>query len=171
MRLISVFVLSLLASCTLKETPPPVEYNGPLSEMQDVDMLYSEKDRVKVKMLAHRILQYKSGDKEFPDGIYLEFFNEKGIMTSTLKANQAYYFKEEDQWRGRGNVIVKNIAKQQQLNTEELFWKESKHKIFTDKFVTIRLENEVIYGTGLDAAQDMSTYTIHKPEGIFEIKD
>jgi hypothetical protein len=44
-------------------------------------------------------------------------------------------------------------------------------KIFTEKFVTIKLESEVIYGTGLDALQDLSSYTIKKPEGDFEIKD
>lgn len=134
-------------------------------------MLYSEKDRIRVKMIASKILEFKNGDKEFPEGLYLEFYNPVGIMTSTLKANHAFYFKEEDQWRGRGKVEVKNIEKNQQLNTEELFWKETTRKIFTDKFVTIKMENEVIYGTGLDAVQDLSNYTIRKPEGIFEIKD
>jgi LPS export ABC transporter protein LptC len=148
-----------------------VEYTGPLSEMENVNMLYSERDRIKVKMMALKILEFKNGDKEFPDGLYLEFFNDAGIMTSTLKANHAFYFKEEDKWRGRGNVEVKNIEKHQELNTEELFWKEPTHKIFTDKFVTIKMDNEVIYGTGLDAMQDLSNYTIRKPKGVVEIKD
>ena len=64
-----------------------------------------------------------------------------------------------------------NLEKNQQLHTEELFWAPATRKIFTGKFVTIKLEREVIYGTGLDAAQDLSTYTIKKPEGDFEIKD
>jgi hypothetical protein len=37
--------------------------------------------------------------------------------------------------------------------------------------VTIRLQNEVLYGEGLEAKQDMSTYTILNPQGEFEIKD
>ncbi len=64
-----------------------------------------------------------------------------------------------------------NIEKQQQLNTEELFWRQDDKKINTEKFVTIKLANEVIYGTGLDAAQDLSTYVIKKVEGEFEVKD
>ena len=170
-RILFAAFVYLLLGCRQKEATVPIEYNGPLSEMEDVSMLYSEKDRVRVKMLAAKILEFKNGDKEFPEGLYLEFYNQAGIMTSTLKANHAFYFKEEDQWRGRGKVEVKNIEKNQQLNTEELFWKETTRKIFTDKFVTIKLENEVIYGTGLDATQDLSYYTIRKPEGIFEIKD
>jgi LPS export ABC transporter protein LptC len=160
-----------LLGCRQKETPAPVEYTGPLREAVDVDMLYSEKDRLKVKMLAKRILEFKNGDQEFPEGLYLEFYNEAGIMTSTLKANHAFYFKEQGQWRARGKVEVKNLEKKQQLNTEELFWKPDTRKIFTEKFVTIKLENEILYGTGLDATQDLSVYTIKKPEGEFEIKD
>ncbi len=166
-----VFLILLQLGCQTKEATAPVEYSGPLSEMENVDMLYSERDRIKVKMVASKILEFKNGDKEFPAGLYLEFYNEEGILTSTLKANHAFYFKEDDKWRGRGKVEVKNLEKHQQLSTEELFWKESTHKIFTEKFVTIKLESEIIYGTGLDAAQDLSSYVIHKPEGIFEIKD
>ncbi len=170
-RLLFFFSLLTLAGCKPKEASEPVEYVGPLREAFDIDMLYSEKDRIKVKMKTKRILEFKNGDQEFPDGIYLEFYDEFGIMTSSLKANQAYYFKKENQWRGRGKVEVKNVQKKQQLNTEELFWNPITKKIFTEKFVTIKMETEVIYGTGLDAAQDLSTYTIKKPEGDFEIKD
>ncbi|HRI78111.1 MAG TPA: LPS export ABC transporter periplasmic protein LptC [Cyclobacteriaceae bacterium] len=169
---ISILIsLIALAGCHQSEAPPPVEYTGPLREAADVSLLYSEKDRIKVKMKAKKILEFKNGDQEFPDGLYLEFYNEKGAMTSTLKANQAYFFKEENKWRGRGNVEVRNIEKQQELNSEELFWKPDTKKIFTDKFVTIKLESEVIYGVGLDAAQDLSYYTIKDPKGEILIKD
>jgi LPS export ABC transporter protein LptC len=168
-----IFIIAclLITGCKPKEQAAIVEYTGPLSESENVDILYFEKDHIKVKMKSRKILEFKNGDREFPDGIYLEFFDELGIMTSTLKANQAYYFKETNQWRGRGKVEVRNLEKKQQLNTEELFWKPDTKKIFTEKFVTIKLENEVLYGTGLDAAQDLSQYTIKKPQGEFEIKD
>ena len=165
------FLLLLLTGCKAKVASEPVEYTGALQEATDVDMLYSEKDRIKVKMKAKRILEFKNGDREFPDGLYIEFFDENGKLTSSLKANNAFYFKSKNQWRGRGKVEVKNMEKNQQLNTEELFWMPQTKKIFTEKFVTIKLETEVIYGTGLDALQDLSTYTIKKPEGDFVIKD
>jgi LPS export ABC transporter protein LptC len=169
-RLYAVFLL-LLPACTTKQTGEPVEYRGPLREATTVDMLYAEKDRIKVKLVAKRILEFKNGDQEFPEGLYLEFYDENGNLTSTLKANHAFRFKKDNLWRGRGKVEVKNIEKKQELNTEELFWNPMTKKIYTDKFVTIRLESEVIYGTGLDALQDLSSYTIRKPEGDFEIKD
>jgi LPS export ABC transporter protein LptC len=101
----------------------------------------------------------------------MEFYDEFGKISSTLKANKAYYFKKEDQWRGQGNVEVKNIQKNEQLNSEELFWKPKEEKIFTEKFVTIRMQSDVIYGEGLDAKQDLSSYKILKPTGSLEIDE
>lgn len=168
--LFSVFLLWQV-SCSTKQVSEPVEYRGPLREAIDVEMLHAEKDHIKVKMIAKRILEFKDGNREFPDGVYIEFYDINGKITSSLKANNAYYFKKDDLWRGLGNVEVRNFEKNQQLNTEELFWRPLAKKIFTDKFVTIKLESEVIYGTGLDALQDLSSYTIKNPEGDFVIKD
>jgi LPS export ABC transporter protein LptC len=164
-------VVLLVLSCGIKETPKPVIYDGPLMEGEDVDMLYTEKDLIKVKMKAKKVNDLQNGDREFPEGIYLEFFDETGKITSTLVANQAYYFKQEDKWRGRGKVEVKNIEKNQQLNTEELFWKPETKKIFTEKFVTIRTDSEILYGTGLDATENLSIYTITNPEGEINVKE
>ncbi len=122
-------------------------------------------------MIAAKVFEFENGDREFPEGIYLEFFDESGKLKSTLRANHAHYFKNEQQWRARGKVEVKNIEKDEQLNTEELFWKPSEEKIFTDKFVTIRERKDVIYGRGMEAKQDMSDWMIKKPEGEFLIEE
>ncbi len=166
---IMVSIFLLLFSCTPQETTQPVEYHGPLKEAENVEMFYAELDIIKVKMIAQKYFEFENGDREFPEGIYLEFFDETGKITSTLRANTAYYFSEEDKWRGRGKVEIVNIKKKEQLNTEELFWKQDTKRIFTEKFVTIKLETEVIFGTGLEAAQDLSDYTIKNPEGEFEV--
>jgi len=168
--IIATVALNLL-SCDTTQTSQPVEYTGPLKEAEDVEMYYTEKDLIKIKMIAQKVFEFENGDREFPEGIYLEFYNETGTLTSTLRANSAYYFSEEDKWRGRGDVEIINLEKKEQLNTEELFWKQDTKRIFTEKFVTIKLAAEVIYGTGLEAAQDLSDYTIKNPQGEFDMVD
>jgi LPS export ABC transporter protein LptC len=175
-KYVSLVVLLAMAlalfNCETEKKKQIAVYNGSLREFENVDMTYSEKDAVKVKMQAKKIIELQNGDREFPDGLYMEFFDVvTGEKTSTLKANNAYYFKEEDQWRGRGKVEVKNIQKHQELTTEELFWKPATKKIFTDKFVTIREIDRVIYGTGLETDQNLTNYTITKPEGEFDVEE
>jgi LPS export ABC transporter protein LptC len=167
----TVLLFSVLTSCDQSELKEPVEYEGPLRVVENVETFYSEKEIVKVKLKADVLHELKNGDREFPKGIYVEFFDETGKLESTLRANHAYYFKTENQWRGQGKVQVKNIAKNEQLNTEELFWKHTDETIHTDKFVTIRQQEDVIYGEGLEAKQDMSEYTILKPQGEFAVEE
>jgi LPS export ABC transporter protein LptC len=166
-KIFVIGILLLTFGCTQKEHTVPVEYEGPLQEAQDIELLYTEKEQVKVKMTAPLLYEFKSGDREFPKGLYLEFFNEQGVLASTLKSNHAYYFKSENKWRAKGNVQVVNQEKNEHLNTEELFWFPAKEWISTESFVTIRLQSEVIYGEGLEAKQDMSTYRIIDPQGEF----
>jgi LPS export ABC transporter protein LptC len=161
----------LFQSCDLKEAAKPLSYNGPLREVDDVEMLYTEKDLLKIKLTGKKFLEYESGDREFPEGLYIEFYDEAGNIASIMKANHAYFFKAEYKWRGRGNVEVRNLASKEQLNTEELFWKPDTKRITSEKFVTIRQQGDIIYGTGLDAAQDLSDYTITRPTGDFEMKE
>jgi LPS export ABC transporter protein LptC len=170
-RLICVATVFFLVSCDRKENPKPVSYSGPMREGQNVTMLYTEKDVLKMKMIGKKVLEFENGDREFPEGLFLEFYDEQGKLTSTLTANHAYFFTKEYQWRGRGNVEVKNLETLEQLNTEELYWKPDTKRIFTDKFVTIREVNDVMYGEGLDAAQDLSDYTLRTPIGEFEASE
>lgn len=165
------FLFLLIQGCTKSELAQPLEYDGPQSEAENVELFYSENQLIKVKLLADLVYEFEGGDREFPKGIYLEFFDEEGNLSSRLRANHAFYTKKENLWKATGKVEVENIVKKEQLNTEELFWTPTKKEIYTESFVTIRMAAEVIYGEGLEAKQDMSTYTIKKPQGEFTLAD
>ena len=168
-----LYILPLLFSlaCSKNELKEPLVYEGPLSEAENVEMFYSESEKVKVKMIAAIVYEYENGDREFPKGIYLEFYDEFEKLESTLRANEAYFFKKDNTWRGRGNVEVKNVTKKEQLNTEELFWSPKDKKIYTEKFLTIKQEDQVLSGEGLEAEQDLSRYKITNPTGEFDMKE
>lgn len=169
--LLTIFFALALKACQQVDQAKPVSYEGPISEATDVETLYTEQNVLKLKMTGKKVIEFQNGDREFPEGLFLEFYDENGNLTSTLKANHAYFFKQDYRWRGRGNVEVKNIVKQEQLNTEELFWKPDTKRIYTDKFVTLREQSDVMYGTGLDAAQDLSDYTIKNFSGEFDARE
>jgi len=169
---LTFIILSFLAiGCTQTDLKEPVEYTGPLREVENIELYNSEGEKVKSKLTADLVYEFANGDREFPKGVYIEMYNEFGGLQSTLRANYARYIKQEDHWRGQGKVEVKNIEKNEQLNTEELFWNPKTKKIFTSKFVTIKVQGDVIYGTGLDAMQDLSDYQITNPKGTIEVEE
>lgn len=168
------FFLALLAitsACQKAEQVVPKPYEGPIREGENIEMIHTDKEKITLKIKAKRISEFQNGDRQFPEGVFIEFFDEAGALSSTLSANTAFFYKAENKWLGQGKVEVKNLQKQEQLNTEELLWFPITKKITTDKFVTVRTGNEVLYGTGLIANQDMSDYVINKVEGEFAIED
>jgi LPS export ABC transporter protein LptC len=168
-----VFSALFFAACSGEELSMDkfVEYEGPLMETDSVHTLYSDSAVVRAKLVAAKQFQFESGDQEFPNGIYIEFYEVDGSISSTIKADKGYYTKEENLYTGVGNVVVRNIEKKEQLDTEELFWKPDEDRVFTDKFVTIQTEDELLMGDGLTSNQDFSSYRILKPRGDFSIDD
>ena len=166
-----LILAGFLVACQTTENKTPQVYEGPMREVNDLELFHSEDDRVKVRMKAARVYEFVSGDREFPKGIAMDFYDDFGKLESTLKADHAYFFKEENKWRGKGHVEVKNMKSNEQLNTEELFWKPSEEKITTDKFVTIRQQHDVIYGNGMEAKEDLSDYKIFEVTGTFQLEE
>jgi LPS export ABC transporter protein LptC len=162
----------ILSSCKdgLEQMSQMQVYDGPVMEGTDIETLYSDSARVRVKVLAKKQLQFESGDRTFPEGIYIEFFNEQGQQSSSLKANHAKYDKATDIYIATGDVIVKDLTDNKQLNSEELHWNKREKRVYTEKFVRIQTAEETLMGEGLTATQDFSSYKILKPTGVFSVK-
>lgn len=144
-------------------------YKGPVIEIEKVNSLYSDSARVKLRIIADRQLEFENGDREFPEGIFLEFFNEEGEINNTLRANYCYYDKKEDLYKAVGDVEIIAYENKQKLNTEELFWRPRDEKVFTEKFVRVESEGEILMGDGLEAKQDFSDYTVKNSRGTITL--
>ena len=173
MRLSIFLGLLLSAACSSenREVPAQPAYEGPMREVKDVNTLYSDSAIVKIRIIAPRQLYLLSGDEEYPEGVFLQFYDEEGNTTSIFRSDKAYYDVEEKHYQGIGNVVVRNLESGDELNTEELFWSPGDERVYTDKFVTINSEGEVHTGEGLIANQDFDNYQILKPTGTLTIED
>jgi LPS export ABC transporter protein LptC len=173
LRLFGCLLVLAGFSCRVATQNPDkqVKYTGPIMETANVQTLYSDSARIKIKLNAPLQQQFENGDGVYPKGIDLAFLDDNGKIETTLRANYGKYDKNTDSYHVRGNVVVKNIAKEETLNTEELRWDKQKQRIHTDKFVKIRTADEILTGTGLVANQDFSRYKILKPSGVFSVKE
>ena len=100
-----------------------------------------------------------------PDGFHITFYDETGNQNATLRADYAYFDKEKNLWKASGAVELINLKTSEKLNTEELFWDPPGERIYTEKFVRIESEDQILLGEGLTAAQDFSSYKLHKLTG------
>ncbi len=160
-------ILPFLSSCddTQDQLNELEVYEGAFHEVEGLNLWYSDSAIVILMVEAQRLLEFENGDREYPEGIYVEFYGKDKVTKSTLKADHAFYTKKTDLYRAVGNVKLVSLEKNQKLSTEELFWSAREKQVYTEKFVIIETEEDVLHGEGLTAAQDFSTYRILKPTG------
>jgi len=170
--LLVVVVLFPVVSCedTQEQLDDREVYEGAFHEVEGLELWYSDSAVVILMVQAEKLLEFENGDQEYPEGIYVEFYEEDTVRTSTLKADHAYYTKKTDLYHAVGNVKLVSFKKNQKLNTEELFWSSREKQVYTEKFVVIETEDDVLHGEGLTASQDFSTYRILKPTGELGIE-
>lgn len=168
------FILSvfIFASCeTQKADLSKMKiYDGPTLKAFNIELYYSDSAKLKVKMTAPLQLEYENGNQDFPKGIKVIFYDAEMKENTQITSNKAKYIKQENRYVAYSNVIVKNLKKNEQLNTEELNWTPINRKIYTDKFVTITTDDEILKGEGMTASQDFNTYQLKKPTGKFKVK-
>ncbi len=123
-------------------------------------MVQSDSAIHRSEVMASKQLEFLSGDIEFPEGIEIKFFTKEGQLETTMRADRGYFIKSQNLYRGEGNVKIQNLLKDQKLQTEEIFWDQPGRKIYTDKFVTIQERQTLFNGTGMEADDSFSDYTL-----------
>ncbi len=169
-----ILILSVLfISCEEnKEKIKQLEaYHGPLVMTDSATTLFSDSAVVVAKIFSPKMLEYEDGNREYPDGVILTFYDKKGEEYSSIKANRVLYRKEKDLYIGYGDVVVENLIKKEKLNTEELHWKQKEEEIYTDKKIRIETSEDILLGVGLEAKQDLSYYKILKPTGTLSLEE
>ena len=91
-------------------------------------------------------------------------------VEANIKADTAYFYNKEELWKLMGNVHIQNL-KGEQFDTELLYWDQKKGRVYSDRFIRIEQPDRIITGRGFESNQEMTIYTIHKPEGIFYVED
>lgn len=156
----------LLFSCRESVDPEVLQvYDGPINESTDIVMVRSDSAVIRSEIRAAKQLEFRNGNYEFPEGIEIKFFTVDGELETTMRADRGYFIKDENLYRGEGDVQVRNLIKDQSLKTEEIFWNQARQKIYTDKFVTIQERQTLFNGTGMEADDSFRVYELKKASG------
>ncbi len=165
--LIIFFILGIHSCGQDKSILDQPLYEGPLITMDSIETMYSDEGKVRIVIKAAKELSFDGGNKEWPQGIYLEIYDpETRKITSTFKSDKAFYDHKEDYYLGQGDVVVYNLDSGDELTTEELYWRPKDKQFTTEKFVTIKEgDGELHTGTGLIASENFDEYEITNPKG------
>lgn len=174
--IVSLFGLTMLVSCkndirTIQAFN--VSDSIPCETARQVVMFYSDSGHT-TTILRSKMLETFEGNNpyiEFPVGLHTRFFNADNQVTSTLRAGYGKHFTKSKLLEVRSDVVIVNLQKKEQLNTEKLTWNQSKRMIYTDAFVKITSPDKIIFGKGLEADEALNRRTLRQISGELMVDD
>ncbi|MCH2223710.1 MAG: LPS export ABC transporter periplasmic protein LptC [Crocinitomicaceae bacterium] len=172
---IPVFIMltGILFSCVNDlDTIRKVTYdsNAPDEVTQDLNVMYTDSGYARVHIFAtHAERSSKPEDiTKFKGGIKVKFYSEDGKIVSELTSRYGQINHSTKIIQVRDSVELRNLEKNQLLETEELHWNQTDSSIYSDKNVVVTTPDKVGYGKGIQTNQNFDYYKILKPYGKME---
>jgi LPS export ABC transporter protein LptC len=138
-----------------------------VDEVKQVTNYLSQGGRLKAKLSAPFMLRYYDSVPrvEFPNTIHVDFYNDSAKIESYLDAKRAYYYEQQSRVILNDSVVVIRINGDT-LKTNELFWEQNQHKLFTNSDVEIRQKTKTIFGKGFESDEQLKNFRIDTPKGF-----
>jgi LPS export ABC transporter protein LptC len=135
--------------------------------------IYSDSGLVQLEISAPLLEQYDAKDfphTDFKSGIKVIFYDGKKESQGYVTAKYARYTANDDLWELKDSVVVVNEANDM-LETEVLFWDQSKDLIYTDRFVKITSIDQIVQGFGFESDARLSKQRIKRITATIYLPD
>lgn len=174
--LLSVTLLSLaVAACDSDKVKSVADIGDssryPTMMTTDVSTFISDSGYTRYHITAPLWLMFEEIDTpqwKFPDGVFLEKYDDEMNPTDNFRADSATYLSARKLWRFDGNVKMVNVDGDR-FATQQLFWDQNSHKVYSDSFMHIERNERIIEGYGFESNENMTEYTVLKPQMILPI--
>ncbi len=174
-----IFLFSIIAllSCTEEHehTAPAIRDKDSVPSMVSygVNTLISDSGVIKYRIVTER---WEMNDKRNPSrwifdkGVFLTQFDQTLHIQSYIQCDTAYYFDKNRIWELRGRVRI--LTKQGlRFSSEELYWDEQKHEIWSHKFSHLKTPERELQGNYFKSDENMTKYIVTNTKGSFEKAD
>ena len=160
---------------TVEHTAPAVRPQDSVAVMTSygVNTLISDSGVIKYRIVTERweVNQARNPSRwVFDKGLFLEQFDEKFHVQAYIQCDTAYYFDQQRLWelRSRVRILTKDGLR---FNSEELYWDESKHELYSYVFSRLVTPERTLQGSYFRSDERMTHYYVTNSKGSFESED
>ncbi|MCX6250153.1 MAG: LPS export ABC transporter periplasmic protein LptC [Bacteroidetes bacterium] len=148
------------------------EYTAPVMSAKTIEVTFSDSGKIQAKLFSPLINRYEGEDPrmEFPQGFKVFIYDSAMRVETTITGAWGKRMENIKMMEARGNVVVRNEIKNQQLNTEHLFWDEKKARIYSDVKSKITTSDKVFYVEGLESNESFTNYTFTHLTGEMTVR-
>lgn len=172
-----VAILALSMACTEEH-----EHIAPAIHPQDsvpmmmsygVNTLISDSGIIKYRIVAEQWEVNTSKNPSrwvFDKGLLLQQFDLAMHIQSYIQCDTAYYYDVQKLWElhGRVRILTKRGLK---FSSEELFWDERTHELYSNKFSHLITEDKELQGNRFRSDERMTRYSVRTTKGYFDKND
>ena len=138
----------------------------------NVSTFISDSGVIQYKIVSPLWKAYENVDTPywvFPKGVYLQKYDRFFHVIATVAADSAKFFERQNLWRLDGNVEITKVPGDLFLS-QQLFWDQRRGEIYSDSFIHIQTPTHVLEGIGFRSNENLTSYRVIKPQGIFPVK-
>jgi len=168
MKLFWILIIPVLffPACTKEEVKPPVDESVkggelPVQESWGSTIFFSDSGKTTAILYAGHLSVYEDSKETLLDeGIKVDFYNKNEVKTTPLTSKKGKVDDNTNNLYAIDSVVAVNDSGVV-VTTDEMMWRNSDHKIVSDKFVTIESPDETIQGYGFESDQHLRNYVIY----------
>jgi len=131
----------------------------PDSDINRATIYTYEGGRVSSRIVADRIVQFDTKDSTMAYHLDVDVFDSLGNVQSHLVGDSGIILDQQTRISAYGNVVLTS-SDSTVLETERLYWNARTDSIYTDAFVEIDKDGDILSGYGLQADPDLGSVKI-----------
>lgn len=174
---ISFALMVLFFSCGDNNEPVKLkEFDGkfPDESATDIHIIFSDAGVTSFELMAPVLNKYM-GDTAYldcPNGITIYAYDEWGEKQSVLTADYAISMEVPPRMEASKNVVVKDLKKNETIETEQIIWDQHKQIIYSVMPVKqTKADGTVNYGDGFEADEHFTKYRVFNPRGEMIVEE
>ena len=147
----------------------------PVQTVDNMFIVQTKNGRIQMRSEAPLMERYERDTltyEVFPEGFFVYGYTDDEMLETEIVADEAKHLKYKDGreiWEAYGNVVVKNLMKQEVMETDTLYWDQKEEKIYTHCYVRLCSPDGFMQGYGMESDQRARNSIIYNPFNSYGI--
>jgi LPS export ABC transporter protein LptC len=123
----------------------------PTTTVKNFETVYTDSAKLQLVLTSPLMESYSNSKPpyaEFRKGLMVVFYDGHKDPRGYFTSKYAKYLDDKKLWELRDSVVAVN-EKNERLETELLFWDQTRDLVYTDRFVRISSADDVVMGIGM----------------------
>ena len=148
---------------------------APVQTVDDMFIVQTKNGVIQMRAEAPVMERYERDTMSFelfPAGFFVYGYTDDEKLETEIVADKARHLKFKDgreSWEAFGNVVVKNLIKQEVMETDTLYWDQKNEKIYTHCYVRLYSPDGFMQGYGMESDQRARNSIIYNPFNSYGI--